>query len=145
MDIKSRVEQLKSQFGTRDPFILAESLGVLILDEPLGSVRGYYGRSHRQKVIHINEALEESLRQFVCAHELGHAVLHPDSNTPFLRANTLFSIDRFEIEANRFAADLLLPDDELREAILCRYTVPQIAAMYGLSPALVEYRVQSLR
>lgn len=93
----------------------------------------------------MDTSLAEEEARFVCAHELGHAMLHQGYNRIFMDSATLFVTNRFEIEANRFAADLLLPDDELREAILCRYTVPQIAAMYGLSPALVEYRVQSLR
>lgn len=46
-----------------------------------------------------------------CAHELGHAILHPDENTAFLKKNTLFSTDKIEVEANTFAVELLLPDE----------------------------------
>ena len=48
------------------------------------------------------------MQRTVCAHELGHAVLHTHANTPFLRKNTFFSVDKLEIEANTFAALLLI-------------------------------------
>lgn len=107
-------------------------------------IRGFHQISGRIHIIYVDDSLPETEARFVCAHELGHAMLHRGYNRIFLDAETLFVTNRFEIEADRWAADLLLSDDELREAILCRYTVPQLAAMYGLTPALVEYRVQSL-
>jgi Zn-dependent peptidase ImmA (M78 family) len=59
-------------------------------------------------MIIINCDLDEWLKRYVCAHELGHAVLHPDINTGFLKKHTLFPIGRFEREANEFAINLLL-------------------------------------
>ena len=50
-----------------------------------------------------------------CAHELGHSILHPNVNPPFLRKHTLFSIDKIERQANAFAVELLLPDEFLDE------------------------------
>jgi len=48
------------------------------------------------------------MQRTVCAHESGHAVLHEEVNTLFLRKNTFLSVDRLEIEANTFAAFLLI-------------------------------------
>ncbi|MEW8956389.1 ImmA/IrrE family metallo-endopeptidase, partial [Clostridium sp.] len=48
---------------------------------------------------------------FTCGHELGHAILHEDSNTPFLRNNTFYSINKLERQANMFAAYLLINSD----------------------------------
>lgn len=61
-----------------------------------------------------NENVPEHLQAFVCAHELGHALLHRNINTPFLSKNTLFSIDKIERQANTFAVELLLPDNILK-------------------------------
>lgn len=107
MSIKERVGQLVKKYNTNDPFKLAERLGITIVFEPLGSILGYYSRSHRSKVIHINEASDEQQQLSTCAHELGHAVLHPNENTAFLKANTFYSTDRIETEANMFAVELL--------------------------------------
>ncbi|MGQ0440076.1 ImmA/IrrE family metallo-endopeptidase, partial [Bacillus sp. B-TM1] len=38
------------------------------------------------------------MQRTVCAHELGHAVLHTHANTPFLRKNTFFSISNLSTE-----------------------------------------------
>lgn len=111
MSIKEIVAQLVKKYGTANPFKLADLLGMVIIYEPLGSTYGYYSRSHRTKVIHINENLPYIQQYFTCSHELGHGVLHPEENTAFLKKNTLFSTNKFEIEANTFAVELLLPDD----------------------------------
>ncbi|QJT71661.1 ImmA/IrrE family metallo-endopeptidase [Psychrobacillus phage Spoks] len=111
MEIYEIVERLIKKYGTRNPFKLADLLGVVIIFEPLGSAYGYYSRTHRTKVIHINENLSYIKQYFTCAHELGHAVQHTDTSTVFLKKNTLFSTDRLEIEANTFAVELLLPDE----------------------------------
>ncbi|MFJ7971273.1 ImmA/IrrE family metallo-endopeptidase [Psychrobacillus sp. NPDC096389] len=111
MDVKKIVEQLIKKFGTTNPFMLANLLGIMIVYEPLGSTYGYYSKSHRIKVIHINEFLSFQKQYFTCAHELGHAILHTEENTAFLKKKTLFSTDKLEIEANTFAVELLVPDD----------------------------------
>lgn len=130
MEIKQRVNRLCRKYGTRDPFELAERMNILVVREPLGSINGYYNQCYRQKFIHINEELEEYRQKFTCAHELGHAVLHPKANTPFLRDNTLFSVSRLEREANCFAAELLCPDKVLLEYPGC--TVGELARILGI-------------
>ncbi len=113
MDIKQFVRSLVSENGTFSPFEIAENKGIIIQMEPLGTIRGYYSKALRTKFIHINCDLDEYQQKFTCAHELGHALLHPDLSTPFLRESTLFSVDKLEVEANRFAACLCYPADYL--------------------------------
>ena len=69
--------------------------------------------------------------------------MHPDANTPFLRSNTLLSVNRLEIEANQFAACFLLSDRELREYLEYGYTIGQIAMCSGLPESLVQYRAET--
>ena len=145
MDIQLTAERIVKRCGTRNPFSVAKDLGIIVLYETLGSIRGYYSKSRRQKFIHINEELSEHAALFVCSHELGHAILHKDANTPFLRSNTLLSVNKYEIEANQFAACLLLPDYKLREFIEYEYTIEQAAACSGLPEALVQYRVEQFK
>ena len=76
----------------------------------------------------MNSSLTAPESYFVCSHELGHALQHPRTNTPFLREKTLFSVDKIEVEANRFAVELLMTDDLLREYnYLSIYDVAKIA------------------
>ncbi|WP_425504030.1 ImmA/IrrE family metallo-endopeptidase [Salicibibacter cibarius] len=104
----------------------------MILYEELGSTLGYFHTSRRIRFIHINNKLNESMQRFVCAHELGHSVLHPDVNTPFLKKNTFFSMDKIETEANAFAAKLLLQDDIIYNYQDTNMTIQELGSIYGV-------------
>lgn len=100
---------------TNNPFELANKNNIIIRYFPLGNTLGFYMKNSRQKVVTLNSDNNEYLMRFVCAHEFGHAILHPNENTPFLHKNTLFSKDRIEKEANFFAVYLLLSNENLQE------------------------------
>jgi Zn-dependent peptidase ImmA (M78 family) len=111
MRVKELVRKLVQACGTSDPFQIAEMKHITVLYEHLGkSTWGYYSCVNRIPIIHLQQGMARSETSFTCAHELGHHILHPQINTPFLRANTLLSIDRIEREANEFAVELLIPD-----------------------------------
>ncbi|WP_304153661.1 ImmA/IrrE family metallo-endopeptidase [Megamonas hypermegale] len=136
---KITAKYLVKKYKTRNPFELAKILGVLIIYEPLGQIKGYYNTAFRKKMIHINNGLTEYEQKFTAAHELGHAVLHPKSNTPFLKNQTLFSIDKLEIEANRFAVELLISDEDITE--MKHLTIEQMAAYFGVHKQLIKLRL----
>lgn len=105
--IKQIVSKLIKQCGTNNPFEIAAQKNITVLYEDLGSTLGFYFTYKRIKFIHIHHRLSEEMQRFVCAHELGHAILHPKENTIFMRSSTFFSVDRIEREANTFAIQLL--------------------------------------
>lgn len=130
--IKTTVTQLIKKHRTNDPFEIASQKNILVLFELLGDMLGYYNSSRRLQMIHINNTACQQDQRFTCAHELGHVILHPNVNTPFLRRHTLYSVDRIEREANQFAVELLMPDELLYESIHKDYTVQEAAAIYGV-------------
>lgn len=140
LDIRKKVAQLKKKYGTNNPFELASCLGISVFFEELGSINGYYNKQLRMKQIHINCNLPEHIQKFTCAHELGHALLHPNSNTPFLRNHTGFSINRMEMEADKFAIDLLITDDDLRE--YQEFTTEQLSRLFGYHIRLINLRLE---
>ncbi len=117
---------------TNNPFEIAEEKGITLLYEPLGKTLGYYSCYKRIQFIHINNTLNERTQKFVCAHELGHALLHRDSNTSFLKANTFYSIDRIEVEANTFAVELLLTDESVYKYKDSNLSIKEVASIYGV-------------
>jgi Zn-dependent peptidase ImmA (M78 family) len=135
--IKEIVRQLIKKHKSNDPFQIAKERNVIILFAELGNTLGFYSSYKRSQFIHINSQLDEMAQRFVCAHELGHAVLHPKSNTPFLRANTLFSVEKLEVEANTFAVELLLPDDVIDQYQDTNLTIYDVAKMYSVPQELV--------
>ena len=113
MDIRLKVLDLIIKCGTKNPFKLAKKLNIEIIIQDLGEVRGLFKRVLRRKFIFINSKLNEFDKILVCAHELGHAILHSSTNYQFLIDNTsLLKRSRLEDEANLFASYLIFPDGE---------------------------------
>ncbi len=126
MDIKLKVLNLIVKYGTKNPFKLAKKLNIEIIIEDLGEVRGLFKKVLKRKFIFINSKLNEFDKILVCAHELGHAILHSSSNYQFLIDNTsLLKRSKLEDEANLFASYLIFPDGEEIE-IECRETETNI-------------------
>lgn len=137
MDIRKKTRSLKKKYGTNNPFDIAQHLGIKVIFEPLGSISGYYNKQLRMKQIHINHDLSEHDQLFTCAHELGHAIMHPDANA---RKRTGLLISKMEIEANKFATELLIDDEVFLE--FQEFTTNQIALALGYSEELIRLRLK---
>ncbi|HFU7053761.1 ImmA/IrrE family metallo-endopeptidase [Bacillus cereus] len=132
MNIKQYALQIAEKYGTTNPFEIAGRKNIIVLFEDLGNTLGFYNTYKRIKFIHINNKIDEIIQQFVCAHELGHALLHPKANTPFLRNQTFFSVNRLEIEANTFAVELLLTDEIISGYKDTYLSLHEIAKIHGV-------------
>ncbi|MEH7050594.1 ImmA/IrrE family metallo-endopeptidase [Bacillus pseudomycoides] len=132
MDIKEYVLNIVAKYQTIDPFEIARQKNITVLYADLGNTLGFYNTYKRFKFIHINNQIDETIQRFVCAHELGHAVLHPKANTPFLHNKTFFSVDRLEIEANTFAVELLLTDEMISAYEDTRLSIQEVAEIHGV-------------
>ncbi len=107
--IDSVVKDIVSSFDTNNPYIIAEELGFFITESELpSSIKGerividYLNETH----IVINSSLDEYKKKFVCAHELGHCLLHEESSMFFIQ-ETHEVLGKYEREANEFAVKLL--------------------------------------
>lgn len=138
MNVHNIAEQVIKKYKTRSPYELADLMGISIHRCELGTIRGYYSKKFRIKQIVLNCNLTENDERFVLAHELGHAIMHENLNTPFLTENTLFSKNKFEKEANTFAIELLVPDAEIIEHT--ELTIGQLARMTGYAEELLKYK-----
>lgn len=142
MDQKRIVESLVRKFGSRNPFQIAKELGIIIIRTPLSGIRGFYQYIKRCKIIYLDSGLDDNTARFVCAHELGHAIMHRNHNRIFLDTCTSLKSSRYEREADRFAVDLLFDDDDLREYL--EHPIQAAADMMGVSADLAAYRLQSI-
>ena len=68
---------------------------------------------------------------------LGHAVLHSRLNILFLESNTYCITNKFENEANKFAAELLISDNVLQD-YPDYFTIEQIAAVANVHEELLK-------
>lgn len=142
-EYKKIIYHLTQKYNTSNPFELADALKISVYYENLGTINGYYNKPLRMKQIHINSTLDKHMAEYTCAHELGHAILHPNASTPFLRSKTMISVDKMEIEANTFAVNLLIPDKTILEN--CWYTTEQFSRLLGYDQALIELRLKTFQ
>lgn len=108
MNVKKAATELIKKYNTRDPFKIAEYLGLKVFFFPFNDIKGLiisFGSSH---YIGINSNLPYQEQKFVLAHEIGHHQLHsPNYNYFFIRDNTHFINGKYERQANLFAFFLL--------------------------------------
>ena len=137
--MKKIIKKLASKYGTTDPVSLASDLNIDVFFCDLGNVRGFYSCAFRQKAIYINRDLSEQQKRFTAAHELGHAILHPKMNTPFLHGSTLLPVSRYEVQANTFALALLLYDLEETAS-----SISKIASLTGMPEDFVSRYIERI-
>lgn len=139
--IKSAVCKLVKRYSTKDPYELALAMDIkIIVDKMPMSIKGFYSNVMNMGFIYLNCELDELERRIVCAHELGHATLHPCSNSLFLSRNTFFLPSKLELQADKFAAELLLSDDLLLEISNDDSTIEQLAARVNLPVWMFELK-----
>ena len=132
--------------GVRDPEILARELGISIREVDFPNLKGAYMVIKRNAFIFIKRDLDPVMRRIVIFHEIGHHALHRKEAQEF-RELSLFadmSVNRMEYEANLFAAELSLPDDEILEFIYQGKDIAFIAAAMQSDVNLVSLKIKSL-
>lgn len=124
-------EKLAKRYKTRCPFRIAENKGITVVFKDLGkSTRGLYYAKFRQRYIVIHTNLCENWQRLICAHELGHDVLHSGISHFWLDKHSFFNVGKFERQANKFAIHLLSYGDTLQPGesvtdLLRRNSIPQ--------------------
>lgn len=136
-DTQKEIKRICKKHQTLDPYEIADAMGIIVHHMDLGNTRGFCYTSRRIKQIFLNSAMPDYLKRFVLAHELGHLIMHPNHNAPFLQS-TFFSMDRYELEANKFAVDLIITDKDLDLMVEC--SIDNLTSRYGLPREIVELR-----
>lgn len=144
--IQKVANRLINKYDTRDPFLLCEAVGVEVLHADLGSLKGMYKYLKKNRFAVINENLDSYTKSLVCAHELGHDILHQDlARRVCLQEFMLYDMkSRSEFEANLFASEILLPDDKIFALAHDGYDIEQISKELCMDINLVSLKVVSM-
>lgn len=140
MDIKKKADLLARRHQSRNPIEIVSGMNAILIFMPLIGVRGFYQYFQRNNIIYIDEGLPSHEQLLVCAHELGHMLLHKKANAIFMDSRTFLNGSRYEQEADSFAMYLLLGDEMLLE--YQDYTVNQLSRLYGYQKELIELRIK---
>jgi len=145
--IKILADELVKKYNTRDPFEVIEGEGIhLIFNYEFTDLKGFYSVMNKKRYIVINGNLNDSTKKTVAAHELGHDLLHRCfSENSILSEISLFDLDkRQEYEANLFAADFLISDEEILSAAKNGNSVFETAELLSKDVNLVNIKLKSM-
>lgn len=107
--IKRKVQEIISIYNTAEPYEICEKMNITVFDTDLpDSVNGFTVKLLDTRFIITNKNLNDYERRVTTAHELGHIILHGETNSVNLSCNTGFCVSKYEREADGFAAYLLL-------------------------------------
>jgi len=138
---------------------IARALGAQVTYEPFeGEISGMLYRSSGRTVIGVNSSHAPTRQRFTVAHEIGHLLMHKGERViidRFVRVNWRDGESNpEEVQANRFAASLLMPRSLLYEEIervLSRHRdltphdlVGLLAKRFEVSSAAMQYRLINL-
>jgi len=131
---------------------IAHQMGLRVLDADLperisGALLKEVGED---PVILLNRMDSKNRKRFSCAHELGHYASRMMNGTDhyeyidFRDQQSGTGTDRDEVYANQFAAELLMPGNEV--ARLRRENTPPllIAQYFGVSDDAIRFRLMNL-
>ena len=113
-DIKKLAEDLRENYNTRNPFELAEKYGIRVVVSKMLPIdrKAYTIRSDN-----YNWRYEHKSQLVLCAHELGHALLHSDDINNFA-VTSKNAFKNVEYEANLFAVSLLFNESDFNMKVL---------------------------
>ncbi len=149
--ISGEVRRLKRKYEETDPDRLCRLMRITVIDDDTrmqsADFKGLTLIQSRMPVILLNSKLSESLRQIVLAHELGHVVLHKElANMRAFSDFDMFGMnDQCEHEANVFAAELLLDDDVVLDALNDDMTFFGAAKTLCVPPELLDFKFRVLK
>ena len=135
-EIVKAVERLKRRYHETDPFQLCVAMGIILIPQSLGTaqdaIKGFY--------------LESKSQKFIVAHELGHAELHRKLGMFAFNEVGLFDeSSRQEKDANLFAAELLLDDDEVLQTLNEDNTFFSAAASLEIPMELLDFKFRVMK
>jgi Zn-dependent peptidase ImmA (M78 family) len=137
---------------------IAREVGAVIRRGPLPSdLSGFLLQDHGRTIIAVNSRQAKQRQRFTIAHEIGHLLLH-NFQSHVDRGFEIYRRDQrssraevaAEIEANQFAADLLMPK-RLIDAIVPKFVdllnerqIKAIAERFGVSAQALTFRLTNL-
>lgn len=141
-----------------DPVYLAHRLNIKVNNAAFSdeTVSGLIAKRDDNIMILVNKNDSPYRKRFTIAHELGHFFMHlSDSDGELVdRDSDLFrdtislegsdTSKKIEVEANQFAAALLMPANQVVEAQKTVQAVEELAILFNVSVESMGYRLASL-
>ncbi len=138
-----------------DPVTLANNLGIKVNNAVFSdeSLSGLVAKRGENISILVSQSDPPYRKRFTIAHELGHHFLHLMNDGEFvdnkidLFRDTESKDDskKAEIQANQFAAALLMPAELIKKEFAIDKNIENLARKFNVSEEAMGYRLQRLR
>jgi Zn-dependent peptidase ImmA (M78 family) len=159
--IERLVDAVLAEYGIKKPATpldkILKKIGIELKYGDLGDVSGLLVRSDEMATIGVNAKHPEVRQRFTIAHELGHYLLHAGLSSHFDRdyrvnyrsTESSQATNVEEIEANFFAASILMPKDFLEadeaiKALDSDVEVDKLAKRYAVSRHAMSLRLANV-
>ena len=150
-DIRLQAARLLQSAGvSREPVSLRDVVSALNLEvvqttgEPFQCEAALEPRGDGHRIV-LRGATGEHRRRFTIAHEIGHFVLHPRRLAPERGGGGNAAWQAQEREADQFAAELLMPEHLVREAVVTQGPdVDRLAGRFEVSRQAMQVRLRRL-
>ncbi len=149
-EIRREAQRLKAKYHTDDPYEICREMRIRVMEMPMGtgidSCKGFFTVQNRCMIIVLNEDLPVHIRRIILAHELAHASLHGNSAiSAFHDFSLLDNSNMMEYEANVFASEFLLTNDDVLEAMEQQLDFFGTASLLCVPPELLSFKVQIMK
>lgn len=160
--IEERAKEVRRGHGLEtipvDPVVLANRLGMKVHNAKFSddNLVGMIAKRGGDITLLVNQSDPPYRKRFTIAHELGHHFLHLMEDGEYIdgEANlfrmpheedaTMTPERRKEIQANMFAAALLMPEDSVRSEWSRVHTIDEMARLFNVSEAAMGIRIDQL-
>jgi len=154
--IENKALDILDRFNIDEPVVdvikIAEESGIKVkevrMPEKYSDVAGFYNET--EKVIYIEKDDNSARKLFTIAHELGHIFLgHKNYDLLFRIPKENAGYSKEEVEANSFAAHLLMPDfmvkDYLKKYNLNKEDYVEMSKIFGVPIVTAKVTLEHLR
>lgn len=154
------LKQYNIQSVPVDVVYIAQTMGLnVVIKELEEKVSGFLIIKNGQAAIGVNQSHHPNRQRFTVAHELGHYILHRTESSVFIDSTYTFYRDSNssdgktlqEIQANAFAAELLMPETIIRDHLKTYEVdlydareVANLASKFGVSEQALTIRLVNL-
>ena len=142
-----------------NPELVAENMNIKVFYDDLSVDGALFKKLNSNPLIYVDNKMPINRQRFTIAHELGHYVdriLNSDIHYKNQSMDEMEFIDkrdsiskqgkdRAEIFANKFAASLLMPKDEIIKATHQKIDVATLASIFNVSTEAMYIRMRNLK
>ena len=149
--ISKEVLKIKKRYDETDPIQLCNAMKISLIYHPMGlfttACKGFYMQQSRKQAIVINNQLPKDLQRIVLFHEIGHAVLHKNlQGVKNFHDFTLFDeTSIYEYQANIFAADYLMSDEDVLNVLNDNMSFFTAASTLCVPAELLDFKFRVLK